>query len=102
MKNLSVTALLCTLLTTLLFFSTSAISVETKEITQIDVIQQDVHLNKSTLDDLVTLKGVGLQKAQAIISYREKVGDFKSVDELKNVKGIGERILKDNMKRLKI
>lgn len=39
------------------------------------------------------LKGVGLKKAEAIVAYRNEHGPFKSVDELVNVKGIGEKSL---------
>ena len=65
-------------------------------------MQKNVHLNKSTVDDLVTLKGIGHKKAQAIVAYRQKIGTFKSVSELINVKGIGEKIISDNKDRLKI
>ena len=102
MKNLSPNALLCALLTTLLLFNVNVISAESKVITHVKVIQQDVNLNKSTIDDLVTLKGVGHKKAQAIIAYRQQIGEFKSVSELVNVKGIGEKILAENKDRLKI
>ena len=40
-------------------------------------------------------------KAKAIISYRESNGEFRSIDELKNVDGIGEKTfekIKDNIK----
>jgi competence protein ComEA len=50
----------------------------------------------------MTLKGIGQKKAQAILIYREKMGDFKSIDDLMNVKGIGEKVLTDNKDRLKI
>lgn len=102
MKNVSFKALLCALLTTLLLFNVNVNSAESKVVTHDEVIQQDVHLNKSTIDDLVTLKGIGHKKAQAIVVYREQVGEFQSVDELINVKGIGKKVLTDNKGRLKI
>lgn len=107
MKNLSSQtispkALICALLTSMLFFTANAISAEPKVTTHVEVMQKNVHLNKSTVDDLVTLKGIGHKKAQAIVAYRQQIGTFKSVSELINVKGIGEKIISDNKDRLKI
>ena len=42
------------------------------------------------------LNGVGLTRAHAIVEYREKNGPFQTVEELLNVKGIGERTLELN------
>lgn len=42
------------------------------------------------------LNGVGLKKAQAIVSYREQKGPFKTVDEVVDVPGIGEATLEKN------
>lgn len=50
-----------------------------------------VNLNTATKDELDGVKGIGPAKAQAIIEYRQKNGQFKSVDDLKNVKGFGEK-----------
>jgi len=61
-----------------------------------------VYLNNSSIEQLVTLKGIGHKKAQAILAYRKQIGAFKSVSELINVKGIGEKILTDNKEWLKI
>lgn len=66
------------------------------------VKQQVVNLNKSTFDQLVTLKGIGHNRAQAIIVYRQQVGGFKSVNELSEVSGIGEKIVSDNRARLSL
>ena len=102
MNILSLKALVCALLTTTLFFTANFTFAAPKVINDVVVKQQIVNLNKSTLDDLATLKGIGHKKAQAILTYREQVGGFKSVNDLMKVKGIGEKVLIDNKERLKI
>ncbi|MBA3581778.1 MAG: helix-hairpin-helix domain-containing protein [Gammaproteobacteria bacterium] len=48
------------------------------------------------------LKGVGDDKAAAIVQYREKHGPFKSINELNKVDGIGEKTIKNNADKLSI
>ncbi|MDD3352953.1 helix-hairpin-helix domain-containing protein [Zoogloea sp.] len=50
-----------------------------------------VNINTATQSDLDGVKGIGPSKAQAIIEYRTKNGPFKNLDDLKNVKGFGEK-----------
>lgn len=52
-----------------------------------------VNLNTATAAELSTLKGIGDAKAQAIITHREKNGAFKSVEDLKAVAGIGDKLV---------
>jgi competence protein ComEA len=50
-----------------------------------------VNLNTATATQIATLPGIGEKAAQRIIEYREKNGGFKKIEELMNVKGIGEK-----------
>ncbi|WP_455680843.1 helix-hairpin-helix domain-containing protein [Streptomyces mirabilis] len=57
-----------------------------------------VSLNTATVDQLDTLPGVGPVLAQHIIDYRTQHGGFRSVDELREVNGIGDRRFSDLQK----
>lgn len=50
-----------------------------------------VNLNNATKEELESLTGIGPVLASKIIEYREAKGGFKSINELKNVSGIGEK-----------
>lgn len=52
-----------------------------------------VNINTATSAELDAVKGIGPAKAQAIVDYRTKNGPFKSVDDLKNIKGFGDKNL---------
>lgn len=49
-----------------------------------------ININSASVSELDALPGVGPSKAQAIVTYREENGPFKSIEEIKNVSGIGE------------
>ncbi len=52
-----------------------------------------VNINSATETELVALPGIGPSKAHAIAEYRQQQGGFKSVDDLRQVKGIGPATL---------
>ena len=58
---------------------------------QVPASKPTVNLNTATVDQLTTLPGVGRKTAELIIEYRTKSGGFKKIEELMNVKGIGEK-----------
>jgi len=66
--------------------STSSVMAESAE----PSTQQAVNINTADAEALSTaLKGIGLKKAQAIVAHREQYGQFKTLNELTDVKGIG-------------
>lgn len=60
--------------------------IKTEEITS------KVSINNSTKDQLMTLQGIGESKANDIIKYREENGPFNSIEDIKNVPGIGDNL----------
>jgi competence protein ComEA len=50
-----------------------------------------INLNTATIDQLETLPGIGRKTAERIVEYRTKAGGFKRIEDLMNVKGIGEK-----------
>lgn len=65
-------------------------SVDSNEIIQ-DEKSNLVNINKATIQELDILPGIGEATANKIINYREENGQFKSIDEIKNVNGIGDK-----------
>ena len=50
-----------------------------------------VNLNTASVAQLETLPGIGKSTAERILEYREKSGGFKKIEDLMNVRGIGEK-----------
>jgi competence protein ComEA len=52
---------------------------------------EKININSATSEQLQSLPGIGPGTAKAILEYRAKVGKFNKIDEIINVKGIGEK-----------
>lgn len=57
---------------------------------------EEIDINTADKETLMSLTGVGESFAQKIIDYRERNGGFKSVQELTNIRGIGNALLEKN------
>ena len=65
----------------------TAPAVETVEVTVNDMI----NLNTASKEELMLLDGIGEKMAERILAYREKNGPFAKIEDIQNVKGIGEK-----------
>ena len=81
------------LLTTILLFSTSAMSAQAQA--------EKVNINTANAEQIASgINGIGENKAKAIVEYRTSHGNFKSIDALQNVDGIGEKTIEKNKDKI--
>ena len=55
------------------------------------VSNEVINLNSATATQIATLPGIGLKTADLVVQYRTKNGPFKKIEEIMNVRGIGEK-----------
>jgi len=68
-----------------------------------NIFAAPVDINKASAQEISeSLSGVGLKKADAIVAYRKANGPFSSIDDLANVKGIGDKTIAKNKDNLQI
>ena len=77
-------------------------NIEGKPNTQEVVEDGLISINQADLSQLMTLPGIGEVKAQAILDYRTQHGGFSSIEEIRQVKGIGESIFSQIKNKIKI
>lgn len=65
-------------------------------------IAGSVNINTADASALTTLHGIGEAKAEAIIAYRKQNGPFKSIEDLANVKGIGQKLVEQNRDKISV
>jgi len=63
----------------------------TMEARKLLVFSLPLDLNRATSEDLCLVPGVGESLANEVVAYRERRGSFRSIEELKHVKGIGDK-----------
>lgn len=61
-----------------------------------------VNINTADAEALTELDGIGPAKASAIIDYRKQHGPFKSIEQLADVKGIGDAFIEKNRDRISV
>lgn len=59
-----------------------------------------INVNTASAEELSALKGVGEKIAANIVQFRKENGPYKSIDDLKQVKGVGTKILEDNAEKI--
>ncbi|EOI3455912.1 helix-hairpin-helix domain-containing protein [Cronobacter turicensis] len=68
-----------------------------------ETLEETVSINTATADELAqAMNGVGKKKAQSIVSYREEYGPFKSIEDLKQVPGMGNSLVERNLSRIRL
>ena len=95
-------SIFCILLSSITFSGLSFADNSSNEVTRKDqqqIIQ--VNINTATAEELAkVLTGIGISKAKKIVEYREKFGAFVSIEQLKEVSGIGQATLDKNVGKI--
>ena len=86
------TALVLTVLSASSFAQAAAAPPQSGKPAKTTPAPQSVNINTATATELEALPGVGLAMAARIIEHRQKIGGFKKIEDLMNVKGIGEKM----------
>tara|TARA_R110001592_G_scaffold338676_1_gene625971 strand:- start:804 stop:1175 length:372 start_codon:yes stop_codon:yes gene_type:complete len=93
-------ALLLSLLPSLLL---AAQTVEDEQLAEMVAAKSQVDINSADADTLaLALDGVGLSKAREIVAHRERFGEFKTLEELEEVRGIGPATIAANRDKILI
>ncbi|STX28359.1 competence protein ComEA [Legionella beliardensis] len=70
-------------------------------LSKVSVIDKQINLNTADIKTLSkSIKGIGSKRAEAIITYRQKHGNFKSVTDLAHVPGLGQKFVNSHADEL--
>ncbi len=65
------------------------------------VLAEKININTATAEQIASaMNGIGESKAKAIVEYRSSHGNFKSIESLENVDGIGEKTVEKNKDKI--
>ncbi|MFA0085225.1 transporter [Vibrio sp. 10N.286.49.C2] len=68
---------------------------------KLEGIDITVNVNQADPDEIAALlSGIGIEKAKSIVEYRDKHGEFKTIDDLTHVKGVGPATVEKNRSRI--
>ena len=70
--------------------SRTATAVQTTASGNAGTVSYPVNLNTATFEELTAIQGIGDQRAAAILAYREQIGKYTSVEQIKDIRGIGD------------
>jgi len=102
-RSLIPTLFCCALALPVVGFSSSSLAAKPISVAALAQKVEVVSINSASAEAIAeAMRGVGHKKAQAIIEWRKKNGKFTSLDQLLEVKGIGEKTLAANKKRIKL
>ena len=70
--------------------SSTATAAQTAASGNAGTVSYPVNLNTATFEELTAIQGIGDQRAAAILAYREQIGKYTSVEQIKDIRGIGD------------
>ena len=70
--------------------SSTATAAQTTASGNAGTVSYPVNLNTATFEELTAIQGIGDQRAAAILAYREQIGKYTSVEQIKDIRGIGD------------
>ncbi|UNU72525.1 ComEA family DNA-binding protein [Moraxella nasovis] len=70
--------------------------------TQTQKLANRININTATAADFLSLTGVGVKTAKAIVQYRQTVGNFQTIQDITQVKGVGQATFEKNKHRLTV
>lgn len=102
-KNGLFSALTAVVLTSAVTIAPGAVADDhTNQVEQTEQVIALININQADIKGLMSLKGIGEKKAAAIVEYRNSHGAFNNIEDLTEVKGIGEAIINKNRASISI